>query len=76
MLKKISSNDLRDELQKRGYYTNNLWSVTDVLDKYECEENEALKILDKALTNESVMEQIHIAIDIFAENEGLKEINE
>ena len=72
----ISIQDLRDELQLRGYFTENLWSVYDVMDKYECERDEALGILDKALTNEVVMEQIWLSIDIFAENKDLKEINE
>ena len=43
-LKNIDSNDLRDELASRGYYTNNLWHVDDVKQNYECSDEDAQEI--------------------------------
>jgi len=59
-------------LKAYGYFVDNLWKVEDVQDRYECDEDTAQYILDQALTNEATMEQIWIAIDIFAEMDGLK----
>ncbi len=59
-------------LKAYGYFVDNLWKVEDVQDRYECDEDTAQYILDQALTNEGTMERIWIAIDIFAEMDGLK----
>jgi len=62
-LKNISSEDLRNELELRGYYTENLWHVNDVFQKYNCEPEEAQKILNSSLTNEWITEQIFQTIN-------------
>lgn len=63
-LKEVSSEDLRRELELRGYYTNNLWHVEDVF--YTCEdikESEvAQEILDKVMQSEWTMESIRDCI--------------
>jgi hypothetical protein len=51
-------------LKQHGYYVDNLWTIQDVTDRYEClGEGEAQEVLLMALTNEWVMEQIWFSID-------------
>jgi hypothetical protein len=50
-------------LKQHGYFVDNLWSTQDVTDRYECTEEEAQEVLETALTNEWVMEQIWFSID-------------
>lgn len=50
-------------LKQHGYFVGNLWSTQDVTDRYECTEEQAQEVLEKALTNEWVVEQIFFAID-------------
>tara|TARA_R110002153_G_scaffold83687_6_gene210169 strand:+ start:2578 stop:2823 length:246 start_codon:yes stop_codon:yes gene_type:complete len=74
-LKKVSSQDLKDELQSRGFFVDNLWTTEDVKSKFNCTEDEAQEVLEQALTNESTMEQIWYAIDFHGEDNELS-INE
>lgn len=62
----------RMHLHEQGYQVANLWHVDDVSMKYECTTQEAHDVLERALTNEWVMEQIHFAISQVAEQNGLK----
>lgn len=71
-LKNISSEDLRNELELRGYYTENLWHVDDVFQKYYCEPEEAQEILDSSLTNEWITEQIFTTINEISNDYKLK----
>jgi len=57
----------KELLESNGYYVGNLWSVDDVHSRYECTNEVAQDILHKALTNEATMEQVWLAIDIYAE---------
>jgi len=57
-LKDISSNDLRDELASRGFYTNNLWHVDDVKQNYKCSDEDAQEILDKTMQSEWIVQEI------------------
>ena len=66
-LKEVLTEDLRQELKLRGYQTDNLWHVEDVMDKYDCESEDAQEVLIKALDNEATMEQVFLAIDIVAD---------
>lgn len=50
-------------LKQHGYFVDNLWTVNDVTDRYECTDEQAQEVLDNALTNEWVMEQIWFSID-------------
>jgi hypothetical protein len=72
LLIKQGDNDLpeiRDDYQKE-----NLWCVEDVKSKFKCSKDEALEVLEQALTNDATMEQIWFAINFHAEENGLKEI--
>jgi hypothetical protein len=61
-------------LKDNGYYVGNLWSVEDVLNNYNCTDDEAQEVLDGALQNDATMEQIWYAIDFHAEEIGLTKI--
>jgi hypothetical protein len=49
-------------LKQHGYYVDNLWSIQDVTDSYDCTEEQAQKVLDLALQNEWTIEKIFYAI--------------
>jgi|TARA_B100001094_G_C17921586_1_gene666187 hypothetical protein len=70
-LKDISSEDLRQELQLRGYYTNNLWHVDDVMKNYNCTSENALEILDDVMQGEYVTSMVFDCIDINVEKEKI-----
>jgi hypothetical protein len=73
-LKEISNEDLRLELERRGYFTENLWHTDDVIGQLEYynienpdkpimeKELDCNKILNGALTNEWITEQIYSII--------------
>lgn len=63
-LREASDQDLRAELELRGYYTNNLWHVDDVMQNYKLSFTEAQEVLDKAMTSEWVTSQVFETIDI------------
>ena len=62
-LNEVSSNDLREELKRRGYYTDNLWQIADVQNNYDVDEDTAYEILDGALQNDWTIEAIFNVID-------------
>lgn len=63
-------------LRDNGYYVDNLWSVQDVRDNYNCTDEEAQEVLDGALQNNATMEQIWYAIDYHAEEIGLTKVEQ
>jgi hypothetical protein len=62
-------------LREAGYYTDNLWNISDVKRDIECTDEQAQDILDKALSNEWVMEQIWYGIDEVVTDKGLERKN-
>ena len=62
----------RDLLKKRGFFTDNLWSVEDIRINYECTEEEAQEVLNRSLTNDHIMSEIWGSIDMFAKDSLLK----
>ena len=62
-LKEVSSEDLRQELELRGYYTQNLWHTDDVMQNYDCVSENAQDLLNKVMTSEWITEQIFTLID-------------
>jgi len=76
-LKEISSEDLRQELQLRGYQTDNLWHTEDVMQNYNCESEVAMEILELAMNNQWVIENIFTIVDQYAEDDfNLKNKNQ
>ena len=66
-LKEVSTQDLRNELELRGYQIDNLWHIEDVMQNYDCDSEVAQEVLIKALNNEATIQQVYLAIDIVAE---------
>lgn len=66
----------KDQLPKlrEDYQTENLWSVTDAQDEFECNREQALELLHQALTNEVTMNQIWNAIRFHGDELGLTKI--
>ena len=73
-LVELGDNDL--PRARNDYQTENLWCVEDVQGKFDCNEDEALDVLEQALTNEATMEQIWFAIQFHGEEMGLEEKEE
>lgn len=73
-IEKITIESAKQFLKDNGYFVDNLWTVHDVKDKYECTEEQAQKVLYNALTNETTMEQIQFSIGEFADVENLQKI--
>lgn len=63
----------KETLKKNGYFVDNLWSVEDVQDIFNCSNEEAQDVLNIALTNEGTMHHIWTAIRISGEDKSLKE---
>lgn len=59
---------------REDYQTENLWCVEDVKSKFNCTDEEALEVLEQALTNDATMEQIWYAIGFHGKNNQLKEL--
>ena len=66
--------EARALLRKRGYFVENLWSVDDVTENYNCTPEQAQQVLEMALTNEATMEQIWSAIDDACDTLEIKSI--
>jgi hypothetical protein len=60
-------------LREAGYFTDNLWHIDDVKLRFDVtDDEEAQEILEQALTNDWIMEQIHYGIGEAAEDKGYK----
>jgi hypothetical protein len=76
---RIQSKDVsvaRELLKRNGYYVGNLWTTSDVTMNYNCSDEVAYEVLDKALTNEATKEQIFLAIDYACDDLEIKKIND
>jgi muramoyltetrapeptide carboxypeptidase LdcA involved in peptidoglycan recycling len=58
-------------LEEAGYYVNNLWHVNDVHSRFDCSKDEAMNVLEEALTSDSTFDTIWFNIDYFGQEEGL-----
>ena len=61
-------------LEESGYYVGNLWHINDVQSKFECDEDEAIEILDKAVAGEWIIEQINDRIYRYCDEENFTQI--
>lgn len=59
-------------LKEYGFFVDNLWHVDDVKLRWDCTDDIAQDILNRALNNETTMEQVFFEMDTIAEDEGLK----
>ena len=62
----------KEILLKAGCQVDNLWTIHDVHQNYECTDDQAMEVLIQALTNDATMEQIWFAVDFHAKENGLK----
>jgi len=68
-MKKLTVETARQFLTEKGYYTENLWHVDDVISRYECDEQTAYDILDSILQTNWIMENVNELIVEVAEYE-------
>ena len=54
----MTTEQAKEVLRNAGYYVDNLWTIQDVQDRFECNDETAQEILHDALTNEYIVEQI------------------
>lgn len=66
----------KEVLRKAGYFVDALWHTDDVQDRYQCDKETAMEILEDALTRESAMEWAWINIHDEATDRGLKQHEE
>ena len=62
----MTTEQAKQVLREAGYYVDNLWHINDVMDVFECNEQEAQEVLNVALTSGHVMETIHYAVESYA----------
>jgi hypothetical protein len=60
-------------LRDAGYFVDNLWTIQDVQDRFECDDETAQGILYDSLTNEYIVEKIFEQIYDYATCENLTE---
>lgn len=60
-------------LKQAGYFVDNLWHIDDVQDRFECDNDTAQDILNDALTNEYIVQEIFSSITDSAIEDGLNE---
>ena len=70
-MKQFTTEQLRNELVNRGFQTANLWHIDDVLQNYECCDEDAMDVIRRALNNECLMEVIFQFIDEVCSQEGI-----
>ena len=69
--------EAKEVLRNAGYFTDNMWHVNDVKLRFNVTDDEdAQAILEKALTNDWIMEQIHNGIYDAAQDEGYELIKD
>jgi hypothetical protein len=68
----MTIDDAKKILEEQGYYADNLWHIDDVTSSWECSDTDAYKVLEMALRNEWVMEQISESIYLIAQDLNLE----
>tara|TARA_B110000495_G_scaffold176457_1_gene167951 strand:+ start:69 stop:332 length:264 start_codon:yes stop_codon:yes gene_type:complete len=63
-------------LEKEGYFTANLWHTDDVCQNYKVNQDQALDLIEDAMTSDWMVANIFETIDIIAEENGYKNKNE
>ena len=73
-MKDLTTQELKDELTSRGYYTENLWHIDDVQDKFkDVSDDDAQDILDEVLTSDWITEKIQEGIYDIGKERGYNE---
>lgn len=66
----------KNVLRSAGFSVDNLWSVHDVTDTFNCNHKDAAAVLDAALSNDATSEQVWSAIRMIGDGAGLERIDE
>jgi hypothetical protein len=72
VIKRLDIENAKELLKREGYFVDNLWQTCDVTINYDCTEEEAQEVLEKALNYESVYELVWEGINYEAEDMNLK----
>jgi hypothetical protein len=72
----MTTQEAREFLKENGFFTDNLWHIDDVQSRFKCDDETAQKILSKALTSGSTIENIHETIEIICNEQELEEVEE
>ncbi len=51
-------------LKDNGYFTENMWQISDVTDKYNCTKDEAMNVLNEVLNGDRIKQEINETIDL------------
>lgn len=70
LLTDVPTMHLLAELETRGFAVREFWSKGDVQSKYDIPDEEATEVINAALANDWIREQIHEAIDEVASARG------
>ena len=62
----------KEVLTNAGYFVDNLWRIEDVQDIYECTDEDALHVLDDALTSEYIVQNVFDIISIVCKDYEFK----
>ena len=62
-LKEIETLNLKDELERRGWFTEIMWHIEDVQMNFNCSDADAQGVLQRVFTSEHVNQVINDAID-------------
>lgn len=68
--------EAKDFLRSEGYFVEHLWHVSDVQDKFKCDDDEAEDVLYWVFTDEYVNELINNKIHEIGKDECLEEKEE
>jgi len=71
LIKLMEGKENLPENKTHFYQTANLWCLEDVHAHYDCDDNEAMGILEETLDNGGVIENIWESLHIVAEESGL-----
>jgi hypothetical protein len=66
--------NIKEQLKAKGYHAEALWHTCDVTNKYECTDDEAYELLDKAI--DVTIEDVNNEIDYRAEGKYKYKTNE
>lgn len=67
----MNEHEAREVLRNAGYCVERLWSIYDVKMNYKCSDEVAMEVLNSALNNDYITEEIFDCIDVAAEEKGL-----
>jgi len=65
-MKNLTIESAKQFLKDNGYFVENLWSIHDVKNDYECTDEEAQNLLNEVLDSERIKQEINESIDLTA----------